>query len=830
MARETAFGTRYLPLEVYEDKDGVPHPRGDAPALPAAAATAAGAAKSSKKSAPLSGDDAALVEAFVAIGLAEQRAQDTLRNPKLAADLTMLIEKASPAAITKTEGLLLYETATKMQTNPWLHPYIDHIVNVIMAKKVTTKNQLSAGFDFLQGLLGSMNLDGFDDAAGVGVVVTPDQIKKAVAEVIAKHKDALVTDRYRFNVGPLLGDIRNTLKWADSKAVKDEMDAQVKALLGPRTEEDNKKPDKKKGKAGADGSKKKGDKKKEAEAAVDEPLVTFAGAAAHFHKPGHNYETDGYVVTPNTEALLKKHLQETGGRVFTRFPPEPNGILHIGHAKAINFNFSYARLNNGLCNLRYDDTNPEAEDEEFFVGIRRDVEWLLGPEPWAKITHSSDYFQQLYEWAIVLIKKDLAYICHQQSDELKGHESRTFSPWRNRPIEESLSLFEDMKNGLIDEGKATLRLKHVMEDGKIDPVAYRIKFHEHARTGDKWCIYPTYDYTHCLCDSIENISHSLCTKEFQNRRSSYYWLCNALDIYCPVQWEYSRLNFSYALVSKRKIGKLIAAGIVRGWDDPRLFTLAALRRRGFPPQAINEFCSNVGVTGSLTTMAPEMLEAVVRDHLNKTSPRVMAVLDPLKVTIVDLPAGTTSATAAVNPVDESMGERQVPISKTIYIEKSDFLKDGEAGYRRLTLQQPVGLKYASLVISVKEVKEEHGEVVELVVSATPLEEAKKPKAFIHWVSSPAGKAPRKAEVRVHKRLFKHPNPESQPGGFLADVADESETIYPEALVDCGAEGAKVADVFQFERVGYFCVDTDTTDDHLVFNQTIALREDSSKKN
>lgn len=282
-------------------------------------------------------------------------------------------------------------------------------------------------------------------------------------------------------------------------------------------------------------------------------------------------------------------------QVRTRFPPEPNGILHIGHAKAININFGYAKAHNGITFLRYDDTNPEKEEEKFFTGILDMVTWL-GYKPY-QITHSSDNFQQLYEWAVLLIQKNLAYVCHQKLDEIRGFNPPP-SPYRDRPVAESLALFEDMKNGKFEEGEATLRMKTTLEEGKQDPVAYRIKYVAHHRTGDTWCIYPTYDYTHCLCDSIEDITHSLCTKEFQSRRSSYYWLCNALDIYCPVQWEYGRLNVSYTVVSKRKIAKLIETGVVSDWDDPRLFTLTALRRRGFPAEAINNFCARMGVTGA----------------------------------------------------------------------------------------------------------------------------------------------------------------------------------------------------------------------------------------
>ena len=419
-----------------------------------------------------------------------------------------------------------------------------------------------------------------------------------------------------------MGMIRKELKWADGKLVKAEIESQIAAILGSKTDEDNKPVQKIK--------QKKAEKKSAAvakEVKAEEPQeMSFSG----FHKPGENYTTEGYVITDHTMRLMKEHLERTGGKIRTRFPPEPNGILHIGHAKAININFGFAKSHEGVCFLRYDDTNPEKEEEKFFTSILDMVTWL-GYTPY-KVTHSSDNFQALYDLAVNLIKSGDAYVCHQTADEMKGFEVKA-SPWRDRPIEESLLLFEDMKHGKFDEGTATLRMKCVLEEGKQDPVAYRIKYLAHHRTGDAWCIYPTYDYTHCLCDSFEDITHSLCTKEFQNRRSSYYWLCNVLEQYCPVQWEYGRLNIGYTIMSKRKIAKLIAEGLVADYDDPRLFTLTALRRRGFPPQAINTFVKKLGLTGALTQLDPLMLEACVRDELNLNAGRVMAVLSPLKVIV-----------------------------------------------------------------------------------------------------------------------------------------------------------------------------------------------------
>uniref|UniRef100_A0A3B1IRP8 glutamine--tRNA ligase n=1 Tax=Astyanax mexicanus TaxID=7994 RepID=A0A3B1IRP8_ASTMX len=736
------------------------------------------------------------VALFTSIGLSEQKAKETLKNEALSSALKDAVVQAQKLLgstnIDKGTGTLLYSMASRLRDTRRLAFLTEHIAK----RKITTDLQLSAALDYVKSHpQDPMDQKAFETACGVGVVVTPEQIEDAVELIIRKHKQQLLAERYRFNMGILMGEARAALKWADGKMVKNEVDMQVLHHLGPKTEADlEKKPKAAKPKA----PEKEKEEEKQNNAVNGEVMMEgktlmeqLRGEALKFHKPGENYKTEGYVVTPNTMNLLKQHLEITGGQVRTRFPPEPNGILHIGHAKAINFNFGYAKANNGICFLRYDDTNPEKEEEKYFTAIKDMVEWL-GYTPYA-ITHASDNFQCLYELAVELIRRGHAYICHQRGEELKGHNAPP-SPWRDRPIEESLVLFERMKNGMFAEGEATLRMKMVMEDGKMDPVAYRIKYTPHHRSGDAWCIYPTYDYTHCLCDSIEHITHSLCTKEFQARRSSYFWLCNALDVYCPVQWEYGRLNLTYTVVSKRKIIKLVETGTVRDWDDPRLFTLTALRRRGFPPQAINNFCARVGVTVAQTTMEPHLLEACVREVLNDTAPRIMAVLEPLKVTITNLPANA-----------------QVM----------------EKGYKRLTPDQSVGLRHAGYIISVQRViKDGSGKVVELEVTCATSDSAEKPKAFIHWVSQPL-----KCEVRLYERLFLHKNPEDSaevPGGFLSDINPNSLQVVESALVDRSVSKAKVFDKFQFERVGYFSVDPDSTADKMVFNRTVTLKEDPGK--
>uniref|UniRef100_A0A3B4F901 Glutamine--tRNA ligase n=1 Tax=Pundamilia nyererei TaxID=303518 RepID=A0A3B4F901_9CICH len=758
---------------------------------------------------------------FTSIGLSEQKAKETLKNDSLSSSLKEAITQVQrvhgASGVDKAMGTLLYSMASRLKDIKRLA----FLSESIAQRKICTELQLAAALDFVKGHpQDPINQKEFDEACGVGVVITPEQIEEAVEAVIKKHKDQLLKERYHFNMGLLMGEARTALKWADGKVIKNEVDMQVLHLLGPKTEADLEKKPKVKYflKLFIDclGDAVSGEGKS--------LMEQLRGEALKFHKPGENYTTEGYVITPNTMNLLKKHLEFTGGQIRTRFPPEPNGILHIGHAKAINFNFGYAKANNGICFLRYDDTNPEKEEEKYFTAIKDMVEWL-GYKPYA-VTHASDNFQQLYDLAVDLIRRGHAYVCHQNSEELKGHNVPQ-SPWRDRPIEESLVLFERMKKGLFAEGEATLRMKMVMEDGKIDPVAYRIKYTPHHRTGDEWCIYPTYDYTHCLCDSIENISHSLCTKEFQARRSSYYWLCNALDLYCPVQWEYGRLNLTYTVVSKRKIIKLVETGVVRQneCNDELLDATTS---------PIHKCCANtvhisqVGVTVSQTTTEPHLLEACVRDVLNETAPRTMAVLEPLKVTITNLPDNfKTDVRVPDFPADEAKGSHTVPFTRTVFIEQSDFREVMEKGYKRLTPEQPVGLRHAGYVISVQKIiKDTQGKVVELEVTCCSSETAEKPKAFIHWVSEPLV-----CEVRLYDRLFLHKHPEDPsevPNGFLSDINPDSLQVISSALVDTSVKRAKVFDKFQFERVGYFSVDSDSTADKLIFNRTVTLKEDPGK--
>lgn len=766
--------------------------------------------------------DLCVLTNLIGIGLSEQKAKETAKNEKLCKELLNFItlaKKHSTKGISKSTGNLLYHIASKAK--PQIRPKIDTLVKYVVDEKIDTEIKLNAALSYLMDHADKiLNIPEFEKNSGVGISVSPEEIEKVVEKVVFASKNELIEKRYTFNTGLLMAEARKELPFADGKFIKNEVELQILDILGPKTADDMIKPAKTKGK-----DKKPALNQSEKLIESKDLSITSVMKKLNFHKPGENYKTDGFVITPNTMDLLKKHLQITKGQVRTRFPPEPNGILHIGHAKAVNINFGYAQAHDGICILRYDDTNPEKEEEKFFNEIREMVEWL-GYKP-AKITHSSDYFDKLYEYACTLIEKDYAYICHQKQEEIKGFNPPP-SPWRNRPISESLRLFQDMKHGKIAEGEATLRMKVTLEEGKQDPVAYRIKFLPHHRTGNKWCIYPTYDFTHCLCDSIEHITHSLCTKEFQSRRSSYYWLCNALDLYCPVQWEYGRLNMNYTVISKRKIAKLISEGIVRDWDDPRLFTLTALRRKGYPTEAINNFCAELGVTGAQSLVDPQMLEAHVRDVLNVTAPRAMAVLEPLKVTI-SLACTTPIELDVPNfPVDPSKGTHKVTFTNVVYIEQSDFKEvTPNNQYKRLTVAQPVGLRHTGYVISVTEViKDKNNKIVEVKTIGTPVVNTTKPKAFIHWVSEPIV-----CEVRLYERLFHHKNPEDTkevPGGYLSDCNKDSLKCITDAFIDKSVKHAKVYDKFQFERLGFFSTDPDSTREKLIFNQTVSLKEDSGK--
>ncbi|MGA2325357.1 MAG: glutamine--tRNA ligase/YqeY domain fusion protein [Bryobacteraceae bacterium] len=527
-----------------------------------------------------------------------------------------------------------------------------------------------------------------------------------------------------------------------------------------------------------------------------------------------------------------------GGRVHTRFPPEPNGYLHIGHAKSICLNFGLAAEFGGKCNLRFDDTNPCKEETEYVESIIADVRWL-GFDWEDRLFYASDYFDQLYEWAIQLIKAGKAYVCDLTADQVRDYrgtltEPGRESPYRDRSVEENLDLFERMRAGEFPDGARTLRAKIDMASNNLnlrDPVMYRILHSEHHRTGDKWCMYPMYDYTHGESDSIERITHSICTLEFEDHRPLYDWYVEQLGIYHPQQIEFDRLNITYTVLSKRKLLTLVQNGYVRGWDDPRMPTLSGIRRRGYTPEAIRKFCGRVGVSKTNGTTELSLLEHFVREDLNQRAPRVMAVLRPLRVVIDNYPEDLVEEAEAVNnPEDASMGTRKVPFSRVLYIERDDFREDPPKQYFRLAPGREVRLRYAYFITCTGVVKDDKtGEIVELHCTYDPATrggnapDGRKVKSTIHWVSAAHAID---AEARLYDNLLLRENPgdESEGLDFTAYLNPNSLEVLNACKLEPSLRAAAPGSRYQFERLGYFCVDPDSTPENPVFNRTVALRD------
>jgi glutaminyl-tRNA synthetase len=528
-----------------------------------------------------------------------------------------------------------------------------------------------------------------------------------------------------------------------------------------------------------------------------------------------------------------------GGRVHTRFPPEPNGYLHIGHAKSICLNFGIAAEFGGLCNLRFDDTNPTKEDVEYVESIKADVRWL--GFDWAdRLFYASDYFEQLYRYAVQLIQAGKAYVDSLSAEELRATRGTLTgagreSPYRNRSVEENLDLFARMRAGEFEDGTHVLRAKIDMASGNVlmrDPVMYRILHVPHHRTGDTWCMYPLYDYTHCVSDSLEGITHSLCTLEFEDHRPLYDWFLDALGIYHPQQIEFARLNLGYTVLSKRRLLTLVEQGQVTGWDDPRMPTLSGLRRRGYTPEAIRTFCERIGVAKRNSIVDLALLEYCLREDLNRRAPRVMAVLRPLRVVILNYPEDQVEALEAVNnPEDPSMGTRQVPFSHVLYIERDDFREDPPKQFFRLAPGREVRLRYAYFITCTGVVKDDRtGEVVELHCTYDPATrggdapDGRKVKATLHWVSSAHAL---ESEVRLYDHLFATTDPSDDTEGadFTAHLNPHSLEVLQSCRVEPSVAGAAPGSRYQFERLGYFCVDTvDSAPGALVFNRTVTLRD------
>ncbi len=541
------------------------------------------------------------------------------------------------------------------------------------------------------------------------------------------------------------------------------------------------------------------------------------------------------------EEIIEEDLR-TGRfqEVHTRFPPEPNGYLHIGHAKAICLNFGIAKKYHGKCNLRFDDTNPEAEDVEYVEAIKRDIRWL-GFDWEDREYFASDYFEQLYEFAVRLIKKGKAYVDDSTPEEIAAMRGTPTqpgveSPYRNRSVEENLDLFERMRQGEFEEGSRVLRAKIDMASPNMhlrDPIMYRIKKVAHHRTGTKWCIYPMYDFAHGQSDAIEHITHSLCSLEFRHHRPLYEWFIRELELFPSRQIEFARLNLSYTIMSKRRLKRLVEEGYVAGWDDPRMPTLSGMRRRGYPPTAIREFAERVGIAKRDNVIDLSLLEFCVREELNKTTPRIMAVLRPLKVVITNYPEGQVEQMEIVNnPEDPAMGGRTIPFSRELYIEQTDFMEEAPKKFFRLKPSGMVRLKAAYIIRCDEVVKDEAGQIVELRCTYFPESRSGqdysglKVKGTIHWVSASHALP---AQARLYDRLFLDPAPDQHEGhDFIEFINPQSLEVLDPIWVEPSVQGAQPGQAYQFLRMGYFCVDPDSTTDKLVFNRTATLKDSWAK--
>ncbi|GJN91074.1 hypothetical protein Rhopal_004089-T1 [Rhodotorula paludigena] len=818
---------------------------------------------------------------FRACGLSDQRATETARSKgaPAARALVDLARLRDNPLDDKQNALVLQIAKDGQGLNDDARLYL---VDAIRAGRILKSDQVAAAIKFLAATPPPVDDKAFDETCGVGFTITPDELDRRVRAYVAEH-DAEVRKTGWTGFSKTSGLMRqaDALRWVNPLELKAAAEAVFEELFGKKEDA------KAKAQAAADKAKKEAKAPKASTSASPAAGAASAGAAespddmfAHgwlsrLHKPGGNEQ--------KIPERMKEHLQWTGGKVFTRFPPEPNGFLHIGHSKAIAVNFGYAKYHKGHCYLRYDDTNPEAEEQIYFDKILENVRWL-GYEPYA-VTHSSDHFERLYDLAVLLIKKGLAYTSDDSAEEIsaqrggKEHGPRHDSKDRTKPIAQSLSEFAAMRAGAYKPGEMVLRMKQDMQSSNPtmwDIIAYRVLGKPHHRTGTEWCIYPTYDFTHCLCDSFENISHSLCTTEFIAARTAYEWLCDALEVYKPRQSEYGRLTLEGAITSKRKLLKLVKEGHVDGWDDPRLYTLVALKRRGVPPAAVISFVSNLGVSTQGSLVQLSRFEQTVRSHLEMTTPRLNLVLRPIRVTLTNLPSDfSLTVDKPLHPKDPSMGNISVPFSRELYIDADDFRTEASADFFRLAPGATVGLLHVPRPVTYvsHEVDPSTGAVTHIecryeadATAAVPA--GFKPRGWIHWVSARAGDAVPVREARLFQRLFKSDNPGAlSDAQYLADLNPASKEVVRGAVVEKAvwhvvreslarakevvelrqAEAAKngteappsVDGVevvrFQANRVAYFCLDADSKLDEgneggeIVLNLIASLKEDKGKK-
>lgn len=792
-----------------------------------------------------------LTQLFSNVGFEGPKVKEIVKNKKVSTSLESLI-KAAPQETKwdKSTRALAHNLASQIKGNEL--PNQELIVSSILDGSLKTALQVDAAYKYVKEEGEKASVEGLKENAGVGIVITEDQVRSRVIKYIEDNKEVILKERYKLVPG-IFATVKNLpeLKWAEPRYFKPIIDQEILKVLGPKDERDIVKKEKKKKKETKSSS------TKVEKTSGSERTMFNEGFLGDLHKVGENPQA--------YPELMAEHLRATGGKVRTRFPPEPNGYLHIGHSKAIMVNFGYAKYHNGVCYLRFDDTNPEAEAPEYFESIKRMVSWL-GFEPW-KITYSSDYFDKLYDLAEVLIKNGKAYVCHCTAEEIKrgrgikedgtpGGE-RVACVHRDRPIEENLEEFRKMRDGVYKPGEAILRMKQDLSSPSPqmwDLIAYRVLNAPHPRTGDKWKIYPTYDFTHCLVDSFENITHSLCTTEFYLSRESYEWLCDQVHVFRPAQREYGRLNITGTVLSKRKIAKLVNEGIVRGWNDPRLFTLEAIRRRGVPPGAILSFINTLGVTTSTTNIQVVRFESAIRKYLEDTTARLMFVLDPVEVVVDNLPEDYEEmVTIPYRPGTPEFGDRTVPFTKKFFIERSDFSEVADdKEFFRLTPTQPVGLIKVPYTVSFQSVdRDSDGKIVRIHVKYdNDQAKAKKPKAYIQWVpfSAKHNSPVTISETRVYNQLFNSENPSSHPEGYLNDINPESEIVYTKSLVEHNFDHViknspwvvnsvkespfyveeekdrKEVCRFQAMRVGYFTLDKDSEDGKIILNRIVSLKD------
>ncbi|OCH92179.1 glutaminyl-tRNA synthetase [Obba rivulosa] len=725
-------------------------------------------------------DTADLIELFKSIGLTQSKAAEAAKSAKSAATLKDIIQTHGLIEKNLEEKQAVLLASLAVQGGKLGESERGYVVSAILDGRLKSTDQVTAAVKYLEAHPLPIEQADFDKHCGVGFSITAE-------ELLAKVKENVSSAAVQgwANLGATIGALKNSseLRWANPLEVKTAVERAFTERFGA------KEAGKPKGKEPKKENTPKSSATAEASTSTSSSKPVFAeGFLGRLHKVGDNPQ-----IHPH---LREQHLAATGGIVHTRFPPEPNGFLHIGHSKAIFVNFGYAAYHGGRCYLRYDDTNPEAEEGRYFESILETVRWL-GYEPW-KITYSSDYFDKLYELAVELIKRDKGYVCHCTAEEIYANRGgdergpRKACVHRTRPIAESLVEFEKMKNGHYKPGEAILRMKQDIESGNTmmwDLVAYRVLNASHHRTHDKWKIYPTYDFTHCLCDSFENITHSLCTTEFIASRESYEWLCDALEVYKPRQSEYGRLNLTGTIMSKRKILQLVKEGYVRDWDDPRLYTLNALRRRGVPPGAILSFVSSLGVSTAASNIQAVRFEQAVRQYLESTAPRLLMVLKPLKVTIENLPEDYLIwLEKPLHPKVPELGTSKVPFTRTIYIDADDFRIEDSKDYFRLAPGKTVGLFQAPHPITCTSYKTDPatGQVTELICRMEE-GEGKKPKAFIQWVAEhkPSGSPVVVDETRIFHQLFKSDNPSAAVPDFKADINPDSLEIIKGAMVEVG---------------------------------------------